>query len=122
MDEVEYVLISAFLFISGLMAVTYAINAWKIRKVTEGRALYAAALEGLQGLLFVFAIARIIDLTSSTLGAFAYVVGAFIGTAAAVVVQGRTQGSEPCRCGVASPVTSTDQPAPRSISLRPQVD
>jgi len=115
-------LISGFLFIAGLMAVTYAVNAWKIRKVTQGRALHAAALEGLQGLLFVFAIAKIIDLTNSTMGAFAYVVGAFVGTAAAVLIQDRSQGSEPCRCVGASRVTSADQPAPRNISLRPQVD
>jgi len=120
--KVESVVISGFLLISGLMTATYAVNAWKIRKVTEGRALYAAGLEGLQGLLFVFAIARVIDLTSSTMGAFAYVVGAFVGTAAAVLVQGRTQSSGPCQCAGASPVTFTDQPVPRDISLRPHVD
>jgi len=121
--EVECIVIAGLLLIGGLMTVTYAVNAWKIRKVTEGRAIYAAALEGLQGLLFVFAIARIIDLTSSTMGAFAYVVGAFVGTAAAVVIQGRTRGSnEPCRCGAVSPADSEDQPALWDISLRPHVD
>jgi len=122
LDEVEYVVISGFLLISGLMAVTYAINAWKIRKVTEGRALHAAALEGLQGLLFVIAIARVLDLTSSTMGAFAYVIGAFAGTAGAVLLQRRTRESGACRCVGAPPEPLSDQPVPRDISLRPHVD
>jgi len=42
-------MISGFLLISGLMAATYAVNAWKIREITEGRALYAAALEVYRG-------------------------------------------------------------------------
>lgn len=115
-------MISGLLLISGLMTVTYAVNAWKIRMVTEGRAVCAAALEGLQGFLFVFAIARIIDLTSSTMGALAYVVGAFAGTALAVLLQQRMRGSGVCRCVAATAERSSDQPAPRDISLRPNVD
>lgn len=115
-------MISGFFLIAGLMAVTYAINAWKIRKVTEGRALYAAALEGLQGLLFVVAISRIIDLTSSSMGAAAYVVGAFAGTAGAVVLQRRTRDNGACPCVGTPPVSSSNQPALRDISLRPHVE
>ncbi|MFV1991503.1 MAG: hypothetical protein ACC652_12270 [Acidimicrobiales bacterium] len=102
MDRVEYPVISGFLLIAVLTTATYAINAWKIQKVTESRALYAATLEGLQGLLFVIAIVRIIDLTSSTTGAIAYVVGAFAGTAGAVLVHRKRQRSETCHCVSAS--------------------
>jgi uncharacterized membrane protein len=121
-EQVELVVIYGLMLIAGLMTITYAVNAWKIQMVTEGRAMCAAALEGLQGLLFVFAIARIIDLTSSTMGALAYVVGAFTGTAGAVLFQRRTRGSEACRCAAAAPEPFSDQPAPRDPSLRPHVE
>jgi hypothetical protein len=121
-DRVERAVIPGLLLISGLMTVTYAVNTWKIRMVTEDRAVCAAALEGAQGLLFVFAIAQIIDLTNSTMGALAYVVGAFAGTAGAVLLQRRTRGSETCRCVCTPPEPFADQPVPRDISLRPHVD
>lgn len=122
MEEVELIVIYGLMLITALMTVTYAVNAWKIHMVTEGRAMCAAALEGLQGLLFVLAIARIIDLTDSTMGALAYVVGAFTGTAGAVLLQRRTRGSEACRCVAVAPEPFPDQPAPRDLSPRPHVE
>ena len=113
-------MITGLLLIGGLMAVTYAVNAWKIQMVTDGRAVCAAALEGAQGLLFVLAMTRIIELTSSTSGAFAYVAGAFIGTAAAVALQVRKRKSTACPCVSTSRDVPPDQPAPRFISLRPR--
>lgn len=83
-------------FIVGLVTATYYVNACKIRLVTEGRALVSAALEGVQGFLFVFALIRLIDLTSSAAGAAAYVVGAFAGTAAAVRASGRRPAASVC--------------------------
>ncbi len=115
-------MIPGLLLISGLMTVTYAVNTWKIRMVTQDRAICAAALEGLQGLLFVFAIAQIIDLTNSTMGALAYVAGAFAGTAGAILLSRRTRETETCRCVGAPPEPVSDQPVPRDISLRPHVD
>ena len=119
LDEFERPMIIGLLLIGGLMTVTYAVNAWKIQMVTEGRAVCAAALEGTQGLLFVLAMTRIIDLTSSTSGVLAYVAGAFIGTAAAVVVQVRKREPETCPCVPIVEATHSDQPAPQDISLRP---
>jgi uncharacterized protein YebE (UPF0316 family) len=114
------VMIAGFLLISALMAVTYAVNAWKIRMVTDGRAMCAAALEGLQGLLFIIAIARIVDLTDSTMGAFAYVVGAFVGTATAVLFQGRHRNAGNCSCVNGALSASSDPPAPRDFPSSPR--
>jgi len=80
-----------------LVTAMYAVNAWKIRMVADGHAWCAASLEAAQGLLFVVAFLGVVDLTNSMVGAIAYVVGAFTGTAAAVATGGRTLRTE-CRC------------------------
>lgn len=104
--------------IVALVTATYAINACKIRMVTEGRAMWSAALEGLQGLLFVFALIRMIDLTSSAAGALAYVAGAFLGTAGAVAgSRGRRSArTSVCDCASGGPAAAPSAPRPRSNS------
>jgi len=115
-------MISGLLLIVILVTVTYAVNTWKIQMVTEGRAFCAAGLEGLQGLLFVFALMRMIALTDSTVGAAAYVVGAFLGTAGAVVASRQTRDSNACKCQAAESseirVATPEHPAHRRTSPR----
>jgi len=106
-------MITGLLLMGGLMAATYAVNAWKIQMVADGRAVCAAALEGSQGLLFIIALTTIIDLPSSSLGALAYVAGAFIGTAAAVAIRTRKSEVTSCPCTGTPLVRDQDQPAPQ---------
>ena len=115
-------MIWALLLIVTLVTVTYAVNTWKIQMITEDRAFCAAGLEGFQALLFIFALIRMIELTDSMVGAAAYVAGAFLGTAGAVVASRRTRGSSDCNCEAPQPSdtrgASPDRSAPRQLSLR----
>lgn len=68
------------------VAVTYAINTWKIRQVAKGRALLAATLEAAQGFLYMYVLVKVLSGTRIELGIGAYVVGAFVGTITAMVL------------------------------------
>jgi uncharacterized protein YebE (UPF0316 family) len=70
---------------------TYAVNTVKIRMVAHARPLAASSLEALQGLLYVVVLVRLIDTTMQATGVAAYVVGAFLGTLAAMIHQRRRQ-------------------------------
>lgn len=74
------------------VAVTYAVNTWKIRLVARGRAFGAATMEATQGFLYVYVLVKIIEGNDTAVGIAAYVVGAFVGTMSAMVVARRSKG------------------------------
>lgn len=74
------------------VAVTYAVNTWKIRLVAKGRALAAATMEATQGFLYVYVLVKIIEGNNTVVGIAAYVVGAFVGTMGAMLLFRRSKG------------------------------
>lgn len=77
------------LLIPLVVGLTYAVNTWKIRLVTRGRAVAAAAMEGLQGFLYVFVLVAILEGSDTLIGAGAYMIGAFAGTITAMLLSRR---------------------------------
>lgn len=74
------------------VAVTYAINTWKIRLVAKGKALPAATMEATQGFLYLYVLVEILRSADTALGIGAYVVGTFVGTIGAMFVARRSKG------------------------------
>ncbi len=77
---------TAVLAIALAVAVTYAVNTWKIRLVAKGKALAAASMEATQGFLYLYVLMEILKSAHTALGIGAYVAGAFVGTIAAMLV------------------------------------
>jgi len=71
------------------VAITYAVNTWKIRLVARGRSVAAATMEATQGFLYVYVLMEIFGSADSVLGIAAYVVGAFVGTFGAMLLSNR---------------------------------
>lgn len=70
-----------------LVAATYAINILKIGMVVRDRPLAAAALEGVQGFMYLYVLVRVLESANTTVGMLAYVGGASLGTLVAVRLQ-----------------------------------
>ncbi|GMQ86053.1 MAG: hypothetical protein BMS9Abin07_1625 [Acidimicrobiia bacterium] len=83
---------TAALAIALAVAVTYAVNTWKIRLVTKGKALAAASMEATQAFLYLYVLMEILQSADTALGIGAYVAGAFLGTIAAMLVARRQTG------------------------------
>jgi hypothetical protein len=73
------------------VAITYAVNTWKIRLVAGGRSVAAAMMEATQGFLYVYVLIEILGSADSALGIAAYVVGAFVGTLGAMLLSNRSR-------------------------------
>lgn len=77
------------LLIGLVVGLTYAVNTWKIRSVTRGRAVAAAVMEGGQGFLYVYVLVAILEGSERLIGAGAYMIGAFAGTVTAMLLSRR---------------------------------
>ncbi len=77
------------------VAATYALNTVKLRMVARARPIAAAALEGIQGFMYVYVLVRVVEGASTWAGIAAYVLGAFVGTLAAMLWQHRTAADIP---------------------------
>ena len=115
---------TAVLAVGLAVAVTYAVNTWKIRLVAKGRAVAAATMEATQGFLYIYVLVKIIESNDTAVGIAAYVVGAFVGTVGAMLVARRSKGPlvphhhdccpPPGEIGVgASPTTLATHESPR---------
>lgn len=78
-----------------LVGATYAVNILKLRMVVRARAVPAAALEGVQGFLYVYVLVRVLESTNTAAGVLAYVAGASLGTLAAMLLRQHEPGDIP---------------------------
>jgi len=77
------------------VAATYALNTVKLRMVARARPVTAAALEGVQGFMYLYVLIRVLDGANTWVGIAAYVVGAFVGTLGAMLWQRRSAADIP---------------------------